>query len=90
MTDFLSEAQMQAECLLEAWCELQELLRPLSTERREVVRSEIGVRVRAVIRLLEAQRTGTYPDAAQAVVREANAYNGGPDEELAADRMGAH
>lgn len=79
--DLLIEAQMHAECLNEAWCELKEYFVPITPERREVVEAEISSRIWAVILLVQQQRTGgNLSDDAKAAIREANAYNGMDDE----------
>ena len=60
MTDnhMLFEAQMHAECLNEAWCELMGIAGAVSAERRKVIEAEISARVWAVIYLVQAHRTG--------------------------------
>lgn len=89
MNKHLIQAQMHAECLNEAWCELQEYFRPIDPERRKVVEAEISVRVWAVIHLIQSSSTGVFSDDAQQVIREANAFNG-PAEEFDAPVLGAH
>lgn len=70
------EAQMHAECLNEAWCELCGISGAVSGDRRKVIEAEISVRIWAVIYLIQSDLKGGLSDDAKEVIREANAYNG--------------
>lgn len=72
----LFEAQMHAECLNEAWCELMGIGGAVSAERQKVIEAEISVRVWAVIYLIQAQRTGDLSEDAKETIKEANRFNG--------------
>ena len=72
----LIEAQMHAEYLNEAWCELCGIAGDVSAERRKVIEAEISVRVWAVIYSIQAQRTGDLSEDAKETIKEANRFNG--------------
>lgn len=86
--------QKHAECLNEAWCELEGgYPRKPDAEREKLLKHEISARVWAVIYLLQYHDRAMPPDA-EAVIREADAYDGInddlSDEEQAAARCGTH
>ena len=72
----LTEAQMHAECLNEAWCELMGVGGAVTEERKQIIHAEISVRVWAVIYLIQESSSGNLSDDAKDVIREANAFNG--------------
>ena len=80
----LIEAQMHAECLNDAWCELNG---EVSEARRTVIAAEISARVWAVIYIIQAQSSGNLSSDAEEVIREANAFNGGDEP---AETSGLH
>lgn len=69
----LIEAQMHAECLNEAWCELNG---EVTDVRRKVITAEISARVWAVIYIIQGHKSGSLSSDAEEVIREANAFNG--------------
>ena len=73
MAHDLSEARMHAECLNEAWCELNG---EVSEVRRKVIAAEISARVWAVIYIIQGHKSGSFSSDAEEVIREANAFNG--------------
>ena len=91
MTDnhMLFEAQMHAECLNEAWCELCGIGGVVTPERKKVIEAEISVRVWAVIYLVQAHKSGNLSADAIETIKEANRFNG-PIEDDCADITGAH
>ena len=80
----LIEAQMHAECLNEAWCELNG---EVTDVRRKVITAEISARVWAVIYIIQGHKSGSLSSDAEEVIREANAFNGIDD---IADASGLH
>ena len=87
MSDFLIQAQMHAECLNEALCEL--FIKSPSEDRKKVIEAEMAVRVWAVIYLIQASRGSELSEDAMQVIREACAFNG-PAEEFEDLPMGMH
>jgi hypothetical protein len=82
------EARMHLECLTEAWLEYTEAFKDMTTERKAVVKEEIPSRIWAAIYLLQYMNSPEFQsDRVQAVIREANAFNGG---DCQADISGAH
>ena len=84
MAHDLIEAQMHAECLNEAWCELNG---EVTDVRRKVIAAEISARVWAVIYIIQANSSGSLSSDAEEVIREANAFNGGDEP---AETSGLH
>ena len=87
MSDFLIQAQMHAECLNEALCEL--FIKSPSEDRKKVIEAEMAARVWAVIYLIRASRGSELSEDAMQVIREACAFNG-PAEEFEDLPMGMH
>lgn len=92
----LGDVRKHAECLNEAWCELEGAYpRKPDAERQKLLKHEISARVWAVIYLAQHLQTGCpLSDDARAVIREADAYDGFNDDlsdaEQAAARCGTH
>lgn len=89
--DLLS-ASKHAECLNEAWCELEGgYPRKPDAERQKLLKHEISARVWAVIYLLQHLESGRpLSQDALAVIREADAYDGFNDDLSDAEQAAAH
>ena len=90
--ELLSEAVMHVECLNEACVELAAKSGSLTAERIEQIKHELGARTRAAIYLLKELRTPGFAQTCagyEAVMREANAFNG-PMEESDEPPSGVH
>lgn len=79
---------MHLECINEAFCEMG--MHTPDEARQKVVWHELNARVWAAIYLVQAANNPhqAKPETFDEVLREANAYNGAPDDEI--DVTGMH